>query len=116
MSRRDGDKQAHKKPAPPSFETGRIHTSDEARRRQSGGLIGVGGNVPPTEAWLIAYGKRRINDKDTDPRLKLRYWERIGEYLHLWGPKADSRKPQQPVEFPIDEAATPSAIDKAPDA
>jgi len=80
-----------------------IHDAGRAREVAAGIRSGGGGNAIPSEAELIRFGFRRIKDSKTDPRLKLRYWERMGEWLHLWGPKADSRKPQQPVDFNIED-------------
>lgn len=91
------------KPRPSPGKRTQIRSTERAKEVQAGVPSGGGGNAPLSEAQLLAFISRRIRDSKTDPRLKLQYALKYGEYLRLWGPKASNRKPQEPVGFNIED-------------
>lgn len=68
---------------------------------------------PLTEKELIDFAWEQIHDSKCPERVRQRYWEKLGEYYRLWGPRAERHKPQEPVDFPIEgdetQGATPPA-------
>jgi hypothetical protein len=52
-------------------------------------------NTPDTEG-LIAFGWAQIRNRKNSDRTRQRYWEKLGEYLGLWG--TGRKKPPDPDE------------------
>ena len=56
-----------------------------------------------TEEGLIEFAWKEMHDRKCPEPVKQKYWERLGQHLGLWGPKAPKTRPAKRPEPVIDE-------------